>query len=121
MKTVKKELYNIYEGDIVTVSSLLREIQEEQDEQVISDIKEYFNSAIDETVVITSRDISYNGVIVFTVNDFPTKLFLLPEAVLDVCVNEIAVQDIIAVLNNNYDPNSTVAATLTVQDIMKSK
>ena len=118
MNVVKKELYNVYEGSTVMLAPLLEEVQEEQGESIITDIQEYFNSKLPETVTITSRYIGYNGLIAFKINDFSQEMYLLPETIISVCVREIAVQDIITALEKAYSENDTLAETVTVQDIL---
>lgn len=118
MKIVKKELYNVYEEESIMLAPLLEEIQEEQGESIITDIQEYFNDELPETVTITSRYIEYNGLIAFKINDFSQELYLLPETIINVCVREVAVQDIITALEKAYSENDTIAETVTVQDIL---
>lgn len=118
MNVVKKELYNVYEGGNIMLEPLLEEVQEEQGESIIADIQEYFNNELPETVTITSRYIEYNGLIAFKINDFSQELYLLPETIINVCVREVAVQDIITALEKAYSENDTLAETVTVQDIL---
>lgn len=118
MKIVKKELYNVYEDASILLEPLLEEIQEEQGESIITDIQEYFNDELPETVTITSRYIGYNGLIAFKINDFSQEMYLLPETIISVCVREIAVQDIIAALEKSYSENDTISETMTVQEIL---
>lgn len=121
MKIVKKELYNVYEGANVMLAPLIEEIQEEQGLTIVADIQQYFNGDFPETVTITSRYIGYNGLIAFKINDFSQEMYLLPETIITVCVSEIAVQDIIAALENAYDKNDTIAETMTIQDILSQQ
>lgn len=118
MNVVKKELYNVYEEESIMLAPLLEEIQEEQGESIITDIQEYFNDELPETVTITSRYIEYNGLIAFKINDFSQELYLLPETIISVCVREILVQDVIIALEKAYSENDTLAETVTVQDIL---